>query len=190
MEAHMPTAEIQERLITIEEFFLMPDDGRPTELVRGRIVPMNVPAPRHGYFCALIVRLLGEFVWPRDTGRIMSNDSGVITERDPDTLRGADVSYNSYEVLPRGPLPEGYLEVSPDVIFEVRSPTDRWADTLDKVQECLKAGVKVVCVLDPRTESLTVYDEEGPPRVLHKVDVLTLPTLLPGFELPIARLFE
>ena len=34
------------------EFLMMPDDGVPRELVRGRIVTMNVPAPRHGYFCA------------------------------------------------------------------------------------------------------------------------------------------
>jgi Uma2 family endonuclease len=186
----MATAEIQERLITVQEFLMMPDDGAPTELVRGRIVPRNVPAPRHGYFCALIVRLLGEFVWPRDTGRILSNDSGVITERDPDTLRGADVSFYSYETLAKGPLPEGYLEISPDVIFEVRSPTDRWVYTLAKVQECLNAGVKAVCVLDPRTESLTVYDNDGPPKVLYKGDTLKLPSILPGFELPIARLFE
>lgn len=54
----------------------------------------------------------------------------------------------------------------------------------------LNAGVLVVCVLDPRTESLTVYDADHPARVLYKVDVLTLADILPGFELPIARLFE
>jgi len=186
----MATAEVAERLITAKEFLLMPDDGVPKELVRGRIVTMNVPAPRHGYFCALVIRLLGEFIWPLDLGCIMGNDSGVITEHDPDTVRGPDVSYYSYRRLPKGPLPEGYLRVAPETAFEVCSPTDSWSATMATVGELLNAGVLVVCVLDPRTESVTVCDNDGPPRVLYKGDTLTLPSILPGFELPIVRLFE
>lgn len=186
----MATAELRERLITAKEFLLMPDDGVPKELVRGRIVTMNVPAPKHGYYCALIVQLFGEFVRSHDLGRIMSNDSGVVTEHDPDTVRGPDVTYYSFKRLPKGPLPEGYLDVTPDAAFEVRSPTDNWVKTNAKVNELLSAGVSIVCVLDPRTESITVVDGQGPPRVLYKGDTLTLPDVLPGFELPIARLFE
>jgi Uma2 family endonuclease len=186
----MATAQVVERLITAKELFLMPDDGIPKELVRGRIVTMNIPAPRHGYFCALIVQLLGEFVRPRDLGRIMSNDSAVITERDPDSVRGPDVSFYSFDRLPKGTVPDGYLDVAPNLVFEVRSPTDRWSKTRAKVNEYLDVGVVAVCVLDQRTESVTVYDNDNPPRVLYKGDTLTLSDVLPGFELPIARLFE
>ncbi|MBI3821522.1 MAG: Uma2 family endonuclease [Planctomycetes bacterium] len=185
----MATAELSQRLITAEEFLLM-DDGVPSELVRGRIVTMNVPAPRHGYFCARIVRFVGNFADDHDQGRVMSNDSGVVTERDPDSVRGPDVSFYSYKRLPKGPIPAGYLDVAPDAAFEVRSPSDRWTETFARVNELLNAGVQVVCVLDPRTESLTVCNNEGPPNVLYKGDILTLPDILPGFELPIAKLFE
>ena len=186
----MATAEIAERLITAQEFLLMPDDGVPKELVRGRIEPMNVPAPKHGYFCGRICRFVGKFAYDEDRGRVMCNKAGVITERDPDTVRGPDVSYYSYERLPRGPLPEGYLDIVPNAAFEVRSPTDSWRRTHSMVDELLNAGVSVVCVVDPRTESITVYSNDGPPRALYKGDTLTLPDILPGFELPIARLFE
>ena len=186
----MATADLMERLITAEEFRLLPDDGTPRELVRGRIVAMTVPAPRHGYFCALIVFFLNEFVRPHDLGRIMCNDAGVVTERDPDTVRGPDVSYYSYARLPKGPLPEGYLKIAPEAAFEVRSPRDRWPATNARANELLGAGVTVVCVLDPKTESVTVYTNDNPPQPFYKGDVLTLPDVLPGFELPIARLFE
>src|SRR5262245_39441414 len=116
----MATAEV---LFTAENYQLLPDSGRPTELVRGRIVTMNMPHPRHGYFCGKIVRLLGNFVERHDLGWVMSNDSGVVTERDPDTVRGADVAYYSFNRLPKGKLPQGYLSVVPELIFEVRSPT-------------------------------------------------------------------
>jgi len=51
----------------------------------------------------------------------------ALEEHDPDKVRGADVSYYSFGGLPPGPLPEGYLDVVPELVFEVRSSTDRWA---------------------------------------------------------------
>lgn len=91
----------------------MPDNGEPTELVRGRIVPKNMPAPKHGFCCNKIGRIVGNFTDDHDLGRVMSNDSGVVTERGPDTVRGADVCYYSYERLPRGPIPKATLRWFP-----------------------------------------------------------------------------
>src|SRR3712207_2813725 len=120
-------------LLTVEEYPALPDNGRPNELVRGRVVPMNMPAPRHGEICVKVVRILGRFLDENDIGRLVSNDSGVITERDPDTVRGADVAFYSYQRVPRGPLPRHYLRVAPELVFEVRSPSDRWSQILAKV---------------------------------------------------------
>src|SRR5436309_15547944 len=142
-------ATVVEKLLTAEEFRRLPDDGRKKELVRGRVVYMNVPAPRHGYICANVVGILRPFVIERRLGRVMSNDSGVVTEHDPDTVRGADVAYYSFDRLPPGPLPEGYLDAVPELVFEVRSPTDRPGNILAKVVEYFAAGVSAVCVLDP-----------------------------------------
>ena len=65
-----------------------------------------------------------------DLGRVMSNDSGIITERDPDTVRGADVAYYSYARLPKGPLPAGYGPEVPELVIEVRSSGDSWREIL------------------------------------------------------------
>src|SRR5262249_5735735 len=92
-EAAMTVAEA---LLTAAEFRQLPDDGQRRELVRGKVVVMNVPAPRHGQICVKVVRILGRFLDAHDLGHLVSNDSGVVTERDPDTVRGADVSFYSY----------------------------------------------------------------------------------------------
>ena len=181
---------VAEALLTAEEYRLLPDNGQWTELVRGRIVPMNMPAPRHGYICGKVVRLLGRYLDEHDLGRVMSNDSGVVTERNPDTVRGADVAYYSYARLPRGPIPEGYLDVVPDLIFEVRSPTDRWRDVMVKVIEYLDAGVTAVCVLDPGVEGARVYVLAQQDRVITADQDLTLPEVLPDFRVPLRLLFE
>src|SRR4051794_33294422 len=130
-----------QRLLTAAEYALRPDQGCPTELVRGRVVEMNVPAPRHGEICANVTTLINPHVRQRGLGRLVSNDGGIRTERDPDTVRGGDVAYYSYARVPQGPLPAGYLDVLPEIVFEVRSPTDRWSRLIAKAGEYLAAGV-------------------------------------------------
>ena len=98
-------------LLTAKEFWLLPDDGQLTELVRGRIVTMNMPGFRHGEICGTIVGILREHTRPRKLGRAVCNDSGVQTEHDPDTVRGADVAYYSFARLPAGDCPNSYRDV-------------------------------------------------------------------------------
>jgi Uma2 family endonuclease len=177
-------------LLTAQDFARLPDRGIPTELVRGRVVTMNVPAPRHGQICSKIDRLVGNFADEHRLGHLVVNESGIVTEHDPDTVRGADVAFYSYSRVPPGPFPSGYLDVLPEVVFEVRSPTDRWPQVLTKVGEYLEAGVGVVCVLDQVSESLQVYRADELPRTLHGEDELTLPDVLPGFGVAVHCFFE
>jgi Uma2 family endonuclease len=183
----MATAE--KTLLTAEEFGRRPDDGRPEELVRGRIVMTPPPGSRHGKVCSKADRIIGNFVEEHDLGHVLSNDSGVITERDPDTVRGADVMYYSYDRVPPGPVTEGYLSQTPDLVVEVLSPSDRWAQVVLKVGEYLNAGVRIVLVVDPGSEIVIVYSPEGPPNTLRRDDELTLPDVLPGFCVAVSRLF-
>ena len=88
-----------DKLLTAEEYGQLPDLGRPTELVRGRIVEMNVPYPRQGQVCSQVAYFLQKFLDDHDLGHVITNDSGVIVERDPDTVRGADVSFISYRLV-------------------------------------------------------------------------------------------
>ena len=187
----MSTASAQApTLMTAEEFARRPDPGHPEELVRGRIVPMPPPTRRHGQICGKSVRILGNFADEHDLGQVLSNDSGVITEQGPDTVRGADVAFYSYQRIPRGPLPADYGERAPELVVEVRSPSDRWPKILAKVAEFLNAGVLAVVVLDDdsRTALLSMADQA--PRRLGPEDELAIPEILPGFSVPVRRFFE
>src|SRR5262245_50406911 len=118
------------RLLTAEEFAAMPELGRFTELVKGEVIQVPPPSFNHGKICFNVAFELGTHVRPRGLGRILTNDSGVITERDPDTVRGADVAYFSYERLSKEVTPRVYPDVSPELVFEVMSPDDVWADLM------------------------------------------------------------
>ena len=183
-------ATTAEALLTADEFAQLPDPGYPTELVRGRIVPLNLPAPRHGQICGKTTKVLWLYLATDDQGHVVTNDSGVVTEHDPDTVRGGDVAFYSYARVPKGPFPAGYLAVSPNAIFEVRSPTDRWSAILIKVGEYLAAGVTLVCVLDDATETAHVYRDGQAAQVFGPNQELTLPEVLPGFKAVVKEFFE
>src|SRR5215831_14672334 len=104
----MSTPTAAANLITAAEFARRPDPGHPEELVRGRIVPMLPPTRRHGQICNKAGRIFGNFAEEHDLGQVLNNDSGVITEQGPDTVRGPDVAFYSYSRIPRGPLPADY----------------------------------------------------------------------------------
>ena len=183
----MATAEA---LMTAEEFGLRSDPGYPEELVQGRIVTMTVPDRRHGYVCGEAYFLIRQFVGEHGLGRAMTNDSAVITERDPDTVRGADVAYYSYARLPKGPLRKGYGPEVPELVIEVRSPSDRWREIHEKVAEYLTADVLVVVVLDPDPQTAHIFSADEAPRTLNADDMLTFPGLLEGFAERVGRFFE
>jgi Uma2 family endonuclease len=177
-------------LLTAEEYGALPDDGVPTELVRGVIVPGRFRFPRHGEICLKVSCLLMQYLETRGIGRVVCNNAGVITERNPDTVRGPDISYYSYSQTPRGRLPEGYLPVAPELVVEVRSQEERWGKIYSKAAEYLCAGVALVCVLDQQTETARVFHADQPPREVKRDEELTLPEVFPDFRVAVRRFFE
>ena len=179
-------------LMTAEEFLKLHGDESDVELVKGRAVRCPMPGAVHGQVCGNAFGILRDFVKPRELGRLMTNDTYIRTGSSPDTFRGADVCYISYELLPKDqPLPRGALEVAPELVIEVRSPSDRRSDIEIKNWECLRAGVIVVVLLDPAIEAATVYREtEDIPQRFSNGDELTLPDVLPGFSVAVRKFFE
>ncbi len=184
------TVPVDERLLTAQEYLELPERVVPTELLRGRVVEMNVPAPRHGEICVNIIAQLNPYIKANKLGRLVSNDGGIVTERDPDTVRGGDVAFYSYARVPPGPLPRGYLAVVPELVFEVRSPLDRWSKVFFKVGEYLAASVGIVCVVDQVLETVHVCRDEEFRHILHNSDEMHLPDILGDFRVPIQRFFE
>jgi Uma2 family endonuclease len=86
-------------------------------------------------------------------------------------------------------LPRGYLNVVPELVFEVRSPTDRWSKMLAKVSEYLEAGVTVVCLVDEDTEKVHVFRVDEQPQILHGTDEFSLPDILGDFHVEVRRFF-
>ena len=177
-------------LLTAEEFFLREDLDSLTELVKGEVIQLPPADSYHGTICAKLVFLIMQHANQHELGHVFSNDGTIITERGPDSVRGADVGYISYAKIPKGQYPRGPLTIPPDLIVEVRSPSDRWVKIQRKVVEYLDAGVRVVCVVDPTTETARIYRSDRDEEQLKNGDLVRFDDILPGFSFPLKQLFE
>lgn len=185
----MATVEQAEKLVTAEEFAKRPESGLVEELERGCVAMSPPPGRRHGYVCLEIGFHLRLYLAEHPIGRAFGNDSGIVTARGPDTVRGADVAFYSFERLPKDAELVGYGPEVPELVFEVLSPSDRWKKAVVKAGEYLAAGVTTVVVLDPEQRTAHVFEADKPPVVLSAEDVLRFESILPGFEVVVGRLF-
>lgn len=182
------------RLITAEEFMEM-DFDVPVELVRGQIAypyredGMTRPGPRHGAVCSNIAFALGSWARLRKSGRVATNDSGILTQRDPDTIRGADVAYFPMERLPEGKFPLSGIDIKPQVCVEVLSPSNTYAEMAAKREEYLACGVEEVWVVDPEKRAVDVYRRDTSQLRFEENDTLTS-RALPGFSVAVSDFFE
>ncbi len=176
------------RTLSIAEFERLPEeDAYRIELVRGRLVREPRPAPLHGRVSVILATRLDTFV-ERHGGGVVLVDVGVVTARDPDTVRGPDIAFYARERIPADGYGAGFWG-PPDLAVEILSPSNRTAEMRAKVTEYLDAGVRTVWVVDPPARSVTVHRPDGEPRTLGPGGVLGGDDVLPGFRLPLEVLF-
>jgi len=176
------------RLITGEELLRMGDIG-PCELVRGRIVPMSPTGPRHGVCQAEIAYVIQRFLEENDLGVVMTGEVGVFTEWGPDTVRGADVAFMTHERFPTADE-EGFLQRPPELVVEVLSKSNRPREISTKVREYLNVGVQLVWIADPKTHTIVAHRAGHDPRTYTTGDHLDGGHVLPGFSVPVSKLFR
>ncbi len=177
--------------VTGDELLRMPGLD-PCELVAGRIVRMTPTNPTHGRIeaNANVAAALKRFVSTQNLGVVMVGEVGVFTGRNPDTVRAADVLYLSHERDARRSRPQGFLDVAPELIVEILSPTDRSDPVQRKLREYFAAGVRLVWVIDPAAPMVQVHRDRGEPLSLAPGEVVTGEDVLPGFELTVEDVFE
>ena len=175
------------RLITADELLAMPERDCRYELVKGELITLPIEGATHGLVAAQVVMEIAAFVKARKLGKVFIR-TGFILAKDPDTVRGPDVSFVSNERLSDG-NPWGYFTGAPDLAVEVVSPNDTDTDMADKTAEYLAAGTRLVVVVDPLKCTITKHPARGNITRLGESDTFALDDIMPGFECAAADLF-
>jgi Uma2 family endonuclease len=185
-------ATVTTRPMTAEEFYdwaNRPENrGRICELERGEVVEMSRPGKLHGLICANVVGILRNYAIQRKKGYVCSNDTGVIVERDPDTVRGPDVLF--FEDAERvEQVQEKYGETPPLLAVEVLSPNDTHGKVMRRVREQMRFGTRLVWVLDPDARNVLVYQRGKEDDVVEANEDLTGNDVLPDFRCRVGEFF-
>lgn len=186
MEVNLALAE---RLVTGDELLAMGDIG-PSELIEGRIVLKSPTGDEHAAYESNFDEYLKAFVRAHKLGKVRVGEVGIYTHRNPDTVRAADVAFISNERYAQRKQKGGYLDVAPELIVEIMSPSDCWSDVKQKLREYFSIGVKLVWVADPTDRTVEAYRSLTDVREFKEADTLTGDDVLPGFSVPVASLFE
>jgi Uma2 family endonuclease len=134
--------------------------------------------------------LLGSYGRQSGYGYVLSNDSAVLTERGPDTVRGPDVCFYSHDRWPRSEVGTKLPPVSPNMVVEVYSPGNRPGEILEKLAEYLRIGIPLVWIVYPKSRTVAIHRSlDEPPDVLKEDAVIENPPELPGFRCAVADFF-
>ena len=167
-------------LLTAEELLRLNLPNKRTELVRGVLIIREPAGYQHGDVAMRLGAAIHAYVEAHDLGRVFAAETGFTLARKPDTVRAPDVAFISNVRLP-DPPPRGFAEMSPDLAVEVLSPDDRAGEVLENVADWLKAGTRLVWVVDPLRVIARVYRADGSESLLGETDVLQGEEVLPGF---------
>ena len=179
--------------VTAGELLTMPD-GKDFELVNGELVERNMSweSERIG---SNVSGLLWGHCREHDCGEVNGSNAGYqcyedVFPDDPDRLRKPDVSYISLDRLPKEPMVKGHCPIVPDLAVEVVSPNDLSEEVEEKVDEYLRAGVRVVWIVYPQTKLIRVHRANGTVQDLHLHDELSGEDVIPGFRCPVSEVFR
>jgi Uma2 family endonuclease len=182
-------ATLEKVLLTPEDLLAMPD-GDQYELVNGRLVERHVGL-RAGLTTAQVVRLLGNYCAEHPLGYVFpGSDSGFLGFPDsPRTVRKPDVSFVRYGRFENEEVPAGYAKLAPDLAVEVISPGDLFEDVGEKVEEYVRAGVRLVWVLSPKNKTVHGYRADGSCFIVREAGELDGEDVVPGFRCKVHDLF-
>lgn len=161
-----------------------PDDYQ-IELREGELIVMGPSDIVSSYIGAQLSFLLKLWVSPRRLGLVFDSSGGFILPNSD--LTAPDVSYVSRERMPR--TVRYFSEVVPDLVVEIKSQSDRLSKLQDKIAMFLDQGVKIGLLVDPDELTVMLYRPAQNPMVFQDGETLTIPELLPGWELQISELW-
>ena len=163
--------------------------GKPIcELIDGVLVEKPMGA-RESCLAAILIKLIGIHIEPDDLGLVLGADG--LLQILPDQVRAPDVSFIPWSTLPGGQMPEGvaYWSIAPALAVEVLSPTNTKAEIDRKLRELFAAGIKLAWVINPDTRRAKIYTSAKRFREIDETGTLEGGKVLPGFTLPLAKLF-
>jgi Uma2 family endonuclease len=178
-------------LVTAAQLLTLPAGmGKRYELVAGELRVMSPSGWRHGMVVDNIHFLLGTYIRQHDLGRCFGAETGFLLKRKPDTVRGPDFAFIAKQNLPADEPKEAYWPGAPDLAVEVLSPGDTMGEVDEKIEEWLTTGCAAVWVVDPKLQTVTIYQSMTNVVVKTVSETMQGDPIVPGFSCAVDEFFR
>jgi Uma2 family endonuclease len=176
--------------ITADELFRMPEDGHRYELVNGELIEMSPTGVEHSVIMFRLGARLQIHVEEKDLGVVGGGDVGVRLGENPDTVLAPDIAFVSKENIPPEGIPKAFWRQTPDLVVEIISPGEILKESHAKAERWIEVGARLVWLINPRNRTVTVYRPSSELTMLVEADTLEGFDVVPGFHLPVTRIFN
>jgi Uma2 family endonuclease len=169
--------------LTSDEYLALPDDGFRYELIDGVVVMSPTPKPDHQDAVAAIEFQIRLFLREHPIGRLYED---IDVRFDAQTLYAPDLLFIAAGRLPRRPT---RIDVVPDLIVEVISPSSERRDLTTKMADYQRCGVKEYWVIDAARHSMRFFRlQRGKLTAVRVSGTRFRSRAIPGFVLNLAEL--
>jgi len=167
------------------------DGETRAELLRDEVILRSPTTSLHGIHTMRVSLPIAQFVEERALGVVCGAETGFVIQHadGAESVLAPDMAYLAAERIP-DPLPEGLWRIPPDLVVEIRSCSESQREVAQKAALWLEAGARLVWYVDPFRQQVSVYRADGTEQTLSLDHTLSGEDVLPGFELPLRRIFR
>src|SRR5262245_29622638 len=154
--------ETEAKLITYEDYLLLPEMNRRYEIIDGELQMTPPPTKRHQKLVLRIASLLESFVWEGNLGEVLPAPMDVLIEKVPKLrTRQPDVLYLSRGSGVSSDEDSNLLTTAPDLVVEILSSSESRRKIREKLKDYSSIGVKECWLISPEAETIEVLDLSG-----------------------------
>ncbi|MNC85144.1 hypothetical protein D3C83_07270 [compost metagenome] len=178
--------------LTYDDFVHFPDDGKRHELIDGEHYVTPSPRPKHQVIVGNLYLVIASWLETHRLGRIYLSPLDVVMS--PFDVVEPDLLYVAAARLSEV-MTDANVQGAPDLAIEVASKGTRRRDETIKKQLYERAMVQEYWIVDPEIDVMRVYRRDGrsflrPVELSRERGDVLRTALLPGFDLPLARVFR
>jgi Uma2 family endonuclease len=176
---------ISDRRYTPNDLLILPD-GEHFELVDGQLSEKSIGA-LECRVAMLLGAALTAYVEANKLGSTFSELGFQCFSFAPGLVLRPDISFITSQRLSHDFLDSGLAAIAPDLAVEIISPTEVDHDVDRKIDEYLRAGVRVVWIVNPRRGSVLIHRADGTTAFVGSTGELGGENVVPGFCIPVAK---
>jgi Uma2 family endonuclease len=173
--------------LTLEEFLKLPEGDITYELIDGEAKPKMSPKRFHSRLTLALSLLLTQ--WGDNHGEVGIEWAVTLTRNGKSWVPVPDLLYISNSRLPNNNITDEACPIPPDLVIEIISPDQTFAEMTEKATDYLQAGVFRVWVVDTKAKAITIFYPDAPPQTKRGSDTLA-DSLFEGLQITPEQIFQ